>query len=160
MLDSKVMHKVKMYIKFSIIFVIFQCFLYKSANSEHIKLEVIIDGKENFSESKLIVEGYDKQLLFKGKNIPLTRQELSIKKIGKFIDIITFSHNYMGFFVYIDLNNDRKFNLDFKNDPIEPYGYSLNPKKEYKRVRYEDIVIDMNLIQEPLKIKISSINKF
>ena len=39
-------------------------------------------------------------------------------------------------------------------NPIEPYGFSLNPIKQYKQIKYEDIVIDVGVIQQPLKINI------
>ena len=39
----------------------------------------------------------------------------------------------IGLFVYQDLDDNGVFSKDFKGDPLEPYGFSLNPAKTIKR---------------------------
>ena len=36
-----------------------------------------------------------------------------------------------------------EFTLDFKGEPLEPYGFSLNPEKNYQEAIFEDIAFDM-----------------
>ena len=40
------------------------------------------------------------------------------------------------------------FSKDFKGDPLEPYGFSLNPAKDYQEIVFEDIAFDMNKFDE------------
>jgi len=154
MLDSKVMHKAISSVSIIIIFLIFQCFLIKFAYSNSVKIDLNIENPDKFTDLHIIIEGYDKKFLFQNRNIPLVRHEIPVNEIEKIINIQLPSYTYIGFFVYVDLNKDKKFNFDFKKDPIEPYGFSLNPNKKYKEVEFEDIVMDIKVNQEPLKIKI------
>jgi len=74
---------------------------------------------------------------------------------NKPINIKSIPHIYIGLFAFIDINGDKKFSLDFKGNPSEPYGFSLNPKKNYQDIRYEDLVFDTSVTKEILEININ-----
>ncbi|MDC0861063.1 DUF2141 domain-containing protein [Alphaproteobacteria bacterium] len=154
MLDSKVMHKSLNSVSIFAIFLIFQCFLTKFAYSNSVKLDLSTLNIDTFNDLNIIIEGYERKFSFQKRNIPLVRHELLTNEIENIVDIQLLSQTYIGFFAYIDLNNDKKFNFDFKMNPLEPYGFSLNPIKQYKQIKFEDIVIDISVMQQPLKINI------
>ena len=42
-----------------------------------------------------------------------------------------------------DTDGNGEFTVDFKGEPLEPYGFSLNPEKNYQETIFEDIAFDM-----------------
>ena len=152
MLNSKVMHNLNKLSKFFIIIFIFQSFFMNQAHSSHLKVNILIDNSYN---GKVIIEGYDRKYLFESKTAPLFIVKRDIGNINSSINLSSIPHTYIGLFVFIDLDGNNKFSLDFKGDPTEPYGFSLNPKKNYQDIKYEDIVFDTSLIEEILEISLN-----
>jgi uncharacterized protein (DUF2141 family) len=54
----------------------------------------------------------------------------------------------IGLFAFQDTDGNGEFTLDFKGEPLEPYGFSLNPDLDFQNVVYEDIAFDMNKFEE------------
>ena len=151
-LNSKVMHKVnKLSIIFLIIF-IFQSFFINKAFSSHLKVNIIVD---NSYKGQVIIEGYDRKHLFESKTAPLFIVKRDFSDINSLINLNSIPHTYIGLFAFVDLDGNKKFSLDFKGDPTEPYGFSLNPKKNYQDIKYEDIVFENSLIEEILEISLN-----
>ena len=50
------------------------------------------------------------------------------------INLKAFPHMVIGLFVYQDLDDNGVFSKDFKGDPLEPYGFSLNPAQDYQKI--------------------------
>ena len=152
MLDFKVMHKLKNILKIILIFFIFQSFLINKIYADHLK--VIFNVKKSY-QAEIIIEGYDRKYLFESRNAPLFIINKNLDDTDKLISIKSIPHIYIGLFAFIDINGDKKFSLDFKGNPTEPYGFSLNPKKNYKDIRYEDLVFDISVTKEILEININ-----
>ena len=152
MLDFKVMHKLKNMLKIILIFYIFQSFLINKIYADHLK--VIFNVNKPY-QTEIIIEGYDRKYLFESRNAPLFIINKKLDDTDKPIIIKSIPHIYIGLFAFIDINGDKKFSLDFKGNPTEPYGFSLNPKKNYQDIRYEDLVFDTSVTKEILEININ-----
>ena len=152
MLDFKVMHKLKNMLKIILIFYIFQSFLINKIYADHLK--VIFNVNKSY-QAEIIIEGYDRKYLFESRNAPLFIINKMLDDTDKPISIKSIPHIYIGLFAFIDINGDKKFSLDFKGNPSEPYGFSLNPKKNYQDIRYEDLVFDTSVTKEILEININ-----
>jgi uncharacterized protein (DUF2141 family) len=152
MLDFKVMHKLKNMLKIILIFYIFQSFLINKIYADHLK--VIFNVNKSY-QAEIIIEGYDRKYLFESRNAPLFIINKKLDDTDKPISIKSIPHIYIGLFAFIDINGDKKFSLDFKGNPSEPYGFSLNPKKNYQDIRYEDLVFDTSVTKEILEININ-----
>ena len=152
MLDFKVMHKLKNMLKIILIFYIFQSFLINKIYADHLK--VIFNVNKSY-KAEIIIEGYDRKYLFESRNAPLFIINKKLDYTDKPISIKSIPHIYIGLFAFIDINGDKKFSLDFKGNPSEPYGFSLNPKKNYQDIRYEDLVFDTSVTKEILEININ-----
>tara|TARA_B110000240_G_scaffold22436_2_gene22781 strand:- start:2079 stop:2549 length:471 start_codon:yes stop_codon:yes gene_type:complete len=152
MLDFKVMHKLKNMLKIILIFYIFQSFLINKIYADHLK--VIFNVNKSY-QAEIIIEGYDRKYLFESRNAPLFIMNKKLDDTDKPINIKSIPHIYIGLFAFIDINGDKKFSLDFKGNPTEPYGFSLNPKKNYQDIRYEDLVFDTSVTKEILEININ-----
>ena len=46
------------------------------------------------------------------------------------------------------MDDNGVFSKDFKGDPLEPYGFSLNPDKNYQNIVFEDIAFDIKKFDE------------
>ena len=152
MLDFKVMHKLKNITKIILIFYIFQSFLINKIYADHLK--VIFNVNKSY-QAEIIIEGYDRKYLFESRNAPLFIINKKLDDTDKPISIKSIPHIYIGLFAFIDINEDKKFSLDFKGNPSEPYGFSLNPNKNYQDIRYEDLVFDTSVTKEILEININ-----
>ena len=152
MLNFEVMHKQKNIFKIILIFFIFQSFLINKTHADHLK---VIFNVDKLYQAEIIVEGYDRKYLFESRNAPLFIINKKLDDTDKPISIKFIPHIYIGLFAFIDINGDKKFSLDFKGNPTEPYGFSLNPKKNYKDIRYEDLVFDISVTKEILEININ-----
>ena len=152
MLDFKVMHKLRNMLKITLIFYIFQSFLINKIYADHLK--VIFNVNKSY-QAEIIIEGYDRKYLFESRNAPLFIINKNLDDTDKLISIKSIPHIYIGLFAFIDINGDKKFSLDFKGNPTEPYGFSLNPKKNYQDIRYEDLVFDTSVTKEILEININ-----
>ena len=64
-----------------------------------------------------------------------------------------FPHIVIGLFAFQDTDGNGEFTVDFKGEPQEPYGFSLNPKKNYQETIFEDIAFDMQKF-ELIEIKL------
>ena len=124
-----------------IIFIIFQYFfVIKTLYTSH--LEVKITGFDN-ATSPIYVWGFDRKFYFDDKSAPLfIVQERDVNKFLN-ISLKAFPHIVIGLFAFQDTDGNGEFTLDFKGEPLEPYGFSLNPKKNYQETIFEDIAFDM-----------------
>jgi len=152
MLNFKVMHKHKNIFKIILIFYIFQSFLVNKIYADHLK---VIFNVDKSYQAEIIIEGYERKYLFESRNAPLFIINKKLDDTDKTISIKSIPHIYIGLFAFIDINGDKKFSLDFKGNPTEPYGFSLNPKKNYKDIKYEDLVFDTSVTKEILEININ-----
>ena len=127
-------------------FFIFQLFLFINPSySDH--LTVKVSGFQN-ATSPIYVWGYDRKFYFEEESAPLFMVgERDINNFNR-INLKAFPHMVMGLFVYQDLDDNGVFSKDFKGDPLEPYGFSLNPAQDYQEVVFEDIAFDMNKFDE------------
>ena len=124
-----------------IIFIIFQCFFFiKISHSSH--LEVKVTGFESAS-NPIYVWGYDRKFYYEDRSAPLfIVGERDINNFNK-INLMAFPHTNIGLFAFQDLDKDGKFSQDFKGEPLEPFGFSLNPIGKYQDIVFEDFVFDM-----------------
>ena len=124
-----------------IIFIIFQCFfVIKTSYSSH--LEVKVTGFES-ATNPIYVWGYDRKFYFDDKSAPLFMvQENDVNNFLN-ISLKAFPHIVIGLFAFQDTDGNGEFTLDFKGEPLEPYGFSLNPEKNYQETIFEDIAFDM-----------------
>ena len=138
----EVMHSFKAIYKKILFFAIFQLFLYINPSfSDH--LTVKVSGFKN-ATSTIYVWGYDRKFYFEEDSAPLFMVgEMDINNFNR-INLKAFPHMVIGLFVYQDLDNNGVFSKDFKGDPLEPYGFSLNPAQEYQAIVFEDIAFDMD----------------
>ena len=137
----EVMHSFKAISKKILFFVIFQLFLFiNPAFSDH--LTVKISGFQN-AISPIYVLGYDRKFYFEEESAPLFMVgETDINNFNR-INLKALPHMVIGLFVYQDLDDNGVFSKDFKGDPLEPYGFSLNPAQDYQEIVFEDIAFDM-----------------
>jgi len=132
-------------------FFIFQCFfISNSALSDHLtsKITNFVNGT-----SPIYVMGYDRKFYFEERSAPLfIVSEPDINQFSQ-INLKAFPHIKIGLFAFQDLDGNGEFSLDFKGDPKEPYGFSLNPGIDYQSVVFEDFVFDMEKF-ENVEIKL------
>ena len=124
-----------------IIFIIFQCFLFiKTSCGSHLMVKVT--GFDS-ATSPIYVWGYDRKFYFDDKLAPLFM--VQEKDVNSFLNISlkAFPHIVIGLFAFQDTDGNGEFTLDFKGEPLEPYGFSLNPEKNYRETIFEDIAFDM-----------------
>ena len=140
------MHSFKAISKKILFFVIFQLFFFINLSfSDH--LTVKVSGFQN-ATSPIYVWGYDRKFYFEEESAPLFMVgERDINNFNR-INLKAFPHMVIGLFVYQDLDDNGVFSKDFKGDPLEPYGFSLNPAQDYQEIVFEDIAFDMNKFDE------------
>ena len=140
------MHSFKAISKKIVFFIIFQLFFFINPSfSDH--LTVKVSGFQN-ATSPIYVWGYDRKFYFEEESAPLFMVgERDINNFNR-INLKAFPHMVIGLFVYQDLDENGVFSKDFKGDPLEPYGFSLNPAQDYQEIVFEDIAFDMNKFDE------------
>ena len=134
-----------------IIIVIFQLFFsLNSSYSDHLTAKVT--GFED-ANSPIYICGYDRKFYFEEDSAPLFMvAERDINNFNK-ISLKAFPHIIIGLFAFQDLDKDGKFSKDFKGEPLEPFGFSLNTSSKYQDIVFEDFVFDMEKFVE-VKIKL------
>ena len=142
----EVMHSFMAISKKILFFVTFQLFFFINPSfSDH--LTVKVSGFQN-ATSPIYVWGYDRKFYFEEESAPLFMVgERDINNFNR-INLKAFPHMVVGLFVYQDLDDNGVFSKDFKGDPLEPYGFSLNPAQDYQEIVFEDIAFDMNKFDE------------
>jgi len=65
--------------------------------------------------------------------------------VNRFLNISlkAFPHIVIGLFAFQDIDGNGEFTVNFKGEPQEPYGFSLNPEKNYQDTIFEEIAFDM-----------------
>ena len=142
----QVMHSfTSIYLKM-IIIVIFQLFfISNSSYSDHLTAKVT--GFED-ATSPIHIWGYDRKFYFEEDSAPLFMvAERDINNFNK-INLKAFPHIKIGLFAFQDLDKDGKFSKDFKGEPLEPFGFSLNVSSKYQDIVFEDFVFDMEKFTE------------
>ena len=121
--------------------VIFQAFFVINLSySDH--LEAKVTGFVD-STSPIHIFGYDRKYYFENNSAPLFIViEKDINKFNK-ISLKAFPHINIGLFVFQDTDGNGQFTTNFKGQPLEPFGFSLNPKYEFEDIVFENIVFDM-----------------
>ena len=135
------MHRQLFYLKEIIFFVIFQSFFAMNLSySDH--LEAKVTGFVDAS-SPIHIFGYDRKYYFEQNSAPLfIVVETDVNMFNK-ISLKAFPHINIGLFVFQDIDGNGQFTKNFKGQPLEPFGFSLNPNYEYKDILFENIVFDM-----------------
>ena len=147
------MHSFEVKMKKVLFFIIFQVFLFiNPLFSDH--LVVKVSGFQDVT-SPIYVWGYDRKFYFDNDSAPLSMVgERDINNFNQ-INLKAFPHLVVGLFVFQDIDQNGVFSKDFKGEPLEPYGFSLNPAQDYQEIVFEDIAFDMNKFE---KIEINLIN--
>ena len=129
-----------------IFFTIFLVFLFiNHAFSDH--LTVKVTGFKDAS-SPIYIWGYDRKFYFDNDSAPLFMVgERDVNYFNQ-INLKAFPHLIVGLFVFQDIDQNGIFSKDFKGDPLEPYGFSLNPVQDYQEIIFEDIAFDMNKFEK------------
>ena len=129
-----------------IFFTIFLVFLFINHSfSDH--LTVKVTGFKDASSS-IYIWGYDRKFYFDNDSAPLFMVgERDINNFNQ-INLKAFPHLILGLFVFQDIDQNGIFSKDFKGDPLEPYGFSLNPVQDYQEIVFEDIAFDMNKFEK------------
>jgi uncharacterized protein (DUF2141 family) len=129
-----------------IFFTIFLVFLFiNHAFSDH--LTVKITGFKDAS-NPIYIWGYDRKFYFDNDSAPLFMVgERDINNFNQ-INLKAFPHLIVGLFAFQDIDQNGIFSKDFKGDPLEPYGFSLNPVQDYQEIIFEDIAFDMNKFEK------------
>jgi uncharacterized protein (DUF2141 family) len=142
----QVMHSFEANLKKIILFTIFmEFFLINHSFSNH--LTVKVTGFEDAS-SPIYVWGYDRKFYFEDKSAPLfIVGERDINNFNQ-LNLKAFPHIIIGLFIFQDIDGSGDFSKDFKGEPLEPYGFSLNPDLDFQNVVFEDIAFDMNKFDE------------
>ncbi len=134
---------------------IFQLFLVSHlsyANHITVKVTDFVDAT-----SPIYVFGYDRKFFFEENHVPLFMlKERDINKFNQ-INLRAFPHIVVGLFAFQDLDSNGEITLNFKGDPLEPYGFSLNPDVNYQDVVFENFAFDMKKFDE---IEINLRNNF
>jgi uncharacterized protein (DUF2141 family) len=134
-----------------LIIVIFQVFfLLNNSYGDHITAKVtgFLDAT-----SPIYIWGYDRKFYFEEGSAPLFMVgERDINNFNK-INLKAFPHIKIGLFVFQDIDKNGIFSKDFKGEPLEPFGFSLNPSAKYQDIVFEDFVFDMEKFNE-LEIKL------
>ena len=147
------MHSFEENLKKILLFSIFFVFFFINLSfSDH--LTVKVTGFKD-AISPIYVWGYDRKFYFDNNSAPLFMVgERDINNFNK-INLSAFPHLILGLFVFQDIDQNGVFSKDFKGDPLEPYGFSLNPFQSYKEIVFEDIAFDMNKF-EKIEINLSN----
>ena len=129
-----------------IFFTIFLVFLFINHSfSDH--LTVKVTGFKDAS-SPIYIWGYDRKFYFDKDSAPLFMVgERDVNYFNQ-INLKAFPHLIVGLFVFQDIDQNGIFSKDFKGDPLEPYGFSLNPVQDYQEIVFEDIAFDMNKFEK------------
>ena len=129
-----------------IFFTIFLVFLFINHSfSDH--LTVKVTGFKDAS-SPIYIWGYDRKFYFDNDSAPLFMVgERDINYFNQ-INLKAFLDLIVGLFVFQDIDQNGIFSKDFKGDPLEPYGFSLNPVQDYQEIVFEDIAFDMNKFEK------------
>ena len=129
-----------------IFFTIFLVFLFiNHAFSDH--LTVKVTGFKDAS-NPIYIWGYDRKFYFDNDSAPLFMVgERDINNFNQ-INLKAFPHLIVGLFAFQDIDQSGTFSKDFKGDPLEPYGFSLNPVQDYQEIIFEDIAFDMNKFEK------------
>ena len=129
-----------------IFFTIFLVFLFINHSfSDH--LTVKVTGFKDAS-SPIYIWGYDRKFYFDNDSAPLFMVgERDVNYFNQ-INLKAFPHLIVGLFVFQDIDQNGIFSKDFKGDPLEPYGFSLNPVQDYQEIVFEDIAFDMNKFEK------------
>ena len=140
------MHSFEVNFKKIILFTIFLIFLFINHSfSDHLTVKVI--GFKDAS-SPIYIWGYDRKFYFDNDSAPLFMVgERDINNFNQ-INLKAFPHLIVGLFVFQDIDQNGIFSKDFKGDPLEPYGFSLNPVQDYQEIVFEDIAFDMNKFEK------------
>ena len=140
------MHSFEANFKKIILFTIFLVFLFiNHAFSDH--LTVKVTGFKDAS-SPIYIWGYDRKFYFDNDSAPLFMVgERDINNFNQ-INLKAFPHLIVGLFAFQDIDQNGIFSKDFKGDPLEPYGFSLNPVQDYQEIVFEDIAFDMNKFEK------------
>ena len=140
------MHSFEANFKKIILFPIFLVFLFiNHAFSDH--LTVKVTGFKDTS-SPIYIWGYDRKFYFDNDSAPLFMVgERDISNFNQ-INLKAFPHLIVGLFAFQDIDQNGIFSKDFKGDPLEPYGFSLNPVQDYQEIVFEDIAFDMNKFEK------------
>ena len=143
---SKVMHRQKVNFSKVIYLVAFQAFfLIKTSYSDHLSAKItgFVDAT-----SSIYILGYDRKYYFEENSAPLfIVVEQDINKFNK-INLKAFPHINIGLFAFQDTDGNGEFSKDFKGQPLEPFGFSLNPNLNFEDVVFENIVFDMTKFQQ------------
>ena len=138
---DQVMHSfASVFLKITTIIVFQVFFIIESSFSDHIKAKVtgFVDAT-----SPIYIWGYDRKFYYEDRSAPLfIVGERDINNFNK-INLMAFPHTNIGLFAFQDLDKDGKFSQDFKGEPLEPFGFSLNPIGKYQDIVFEDFVFDM-----------------
>ena len=120
-------------------------FTINQAYSDHLtaKITGFVDAT-----SPIHILGYDRKYYFEESSAPLFI--VVEKDINKFnaINLKAFPHINIGLFAFQDTDGDGEFSKDFKGQPLEPFGFSLNPNVNFEDVVFENIVFDMTKFQQ------------
>ena len=140
------MHSFEANFKKIILFTIFLIFLFINHSfSDH--LTVKVTGFKDAS-SPIYIWGYDRKFFFDNDSAPLFMVgERDINNFNQ-INLKAFPHLIVGLFAFQDIDQNGIFSKDFKGDPLEPYGFSLNPVQDYQEIIFEDIAFDMNKFEK------------
>ena len=140
------MHSFKANFTKIIFFTIFLVFLFiNHAFSDH--LTVKVTGFKDAS-NPIYIWGYDRKFYFDNDSAPLFMVgERDINNFNQ-INLKAFPHLIVGLFAFQDIDQNGIFSKDFKGDPLEPYGFSLNPVQDYQEIIFEDIAFDMNKFEK------------
>ncbi len=138
-------------LKFTII-IIFQLLLVsKSSYSDHLKAKVtgFVDAT-----SPIYIWAFDRKFYFEDGSAPLfIVGERDINNFNQ-INLKALPHIKIGLFAFQDLDKDGIFSKDFKGEPLEPFGFSLNPSASYQDIVFEDFVFDTEkFIEIEIKLK-------
>lgn len=97
----------------------------------------------NNATSPVYVWGYDRKFYFDEKSAPLFM--VQERDVNRFLNISlkAFPHIVIGLFAFQDIDGNGEFTVNFKGEPQEPYGFSLNPEKNYQDTIFEEIAFDM-----------------
>ena len=123
------MHSFEVKMKKVLFFIIFQVFLFiNPLFSDH--LVVKVSGFQD-ATSPIYVWGYDRKFYFDNDSAPLFMVgERDINTFNQ-INLKAFPHLVVGLFVFQDIDQNGVFSKNFKGEPLEPYGFSLNPPQAY-----------------------------
>ena len=123
-------------------YVIFQAFFgINLSHSDHLEAKVtgFVDAT-----SPIHIIGYDRKYYFEHNSAPLFIViETDINKFNK-INLKAFPHINIGLFVFQDTDGNGQFTTNFKGQPLEPFGFSLNPNYKFEDIVFENIVFNMS----------------